>query len=138
METTRRAGMLVVLLGMALRLSAGEIGLAELLKESSRELAETQDWLAADLQRAEIALPPAIAVTVKTLTDRAAKAADALAERDDPDTLRHAGETWERLRSTRSVLRRVRHVRSEHRGQRDSRGCTHSQDSMSGSCILGQ
>lgn len=112
--TTRRIGLLVVLLGVALRLQAGELGLAELLEESSHQLAETRGRLAADLERAAIELPPAIAATVKTLTDRAIKAADALARRDDPDTLRHARETWERLRSTRSVLRRVRHVRPEH------------------------
>ena len=114
MRSASRTALVVVLLGMALRLQAGELGLGELLEESSRELAETRDRLAADLQRAGIALPPAIAATVKTLTNRATTAADALAKRDDPDTLRHVRETWERLRSTRSVLRRVRHVRPEH------------------------
>jgi len=77
-----------VVWSLGLPLLAGEVGLAERLKESVGELGEAYGQLAAQLERAGIPVPPGL---TEVLTQ-----------------LGGAREAWERVRFARRLLRRIR------------------------------
>jgi len=108
MRRARCAVVVAVVWSLGLPLLAGEVGLAERLKESVGELGEAYGQLAAQLERAGIPVPPGLTEVLTQLGGQATKAAAALAERPGPDTMRQAREAWERVRFARRLLRRIR------------------------------